>query len=43
MAEGQYILECEGISKSFGGTKALKDVQLHLKAGEVHALQESQH
>ncbi len=38
MAEGQYILECEGISKSFGGTKALKDVQLHLKAGEVHAL-----
>lgn len=38
MAEVQYILECEGISKSFGGTKALKDVQLHLKAGEVHAL-----
>lgn len=34
----QYILECEGIYKSFGGTKALSDVQLHVRAGEVHAL-----
>ncbi|MBO5565236.1 MAG: sugar ABC transporter ATP-binding protein, partial [Lachnospiraceae bacterium] len=33
-----YILNCEGISKSFGGTQALKNVQLHVKPGEVHAL-----
>ena len=33
-----YILDCEGISKSFGGTHALKNVQLHVKPGEVHAL-----
>lgn len=39
--EGQnndYILECSGISKAFGGTQALKNVQLHVKKGEVHAL-----
>lgn len=34
----EFILECEGISKAFGGTQALKDVQLHIKKGEVHAL-----
>ena len=34
----EYILECEGISKAFGGTQALKDVQLRVKPGEVHAL-----
>lgn len=33
-----YILECQGVSKAFGGTQALKDVQLHVKPGEVHAL-----
>ena len=33
-----YILECKGISKAFGGTQALKDVQLHVRPGEVHAL-----
>ena len=37
MAES-YILECSGISKAFGGTQALKDVQLHVRPGEVHAL-----
>ena len=36
--KGEYILSCEGISKSFGGTHALKNVQLHVKPGEVHAL-----
>ena len=33
-----YILECKGISKAFGGTQALKDVQLQVRPGEVHAL-----
>ncbi|MEG1650248.1 MAG: sugar ABC transporter ATP-binding protein [Oscillospiraceae bacterium] len=33
-----YILNVDGISKAFGGTKALIDVQLHVKKGEVHAL-----
>lgn len=35
---GDYILEVQGLSKSFGGTKALQDVELHIKKGEVHAL-----
>jgi len=34
----EYVLECHGISKAFGGTQALKDVQLHIRPGEVHAL-----
>ncbi len=38
MGNSEYILNCEGISKAFGGTQALKDVQLHIKPGEVHAL-----
>lgn len=33
-----YILECQNLSKSFGGTKALRNVELHIKRGEVHAL-----
>ena len=33
-----YILECTGISKAFGGTQALKNVELHIRPGEVHAL-----
>ncbi|MBC5689004.1 sugar ABC transporter ATP-binding protein [Mediterraneibacter sp. NSJ-55] len=37
MAEN-YILECSGISKTFGGTQALKEVELHIRPGEVHAL-----
>lgn len=35
---GDVILRCENISKAFGGTKALKAVQLEVKKGEVHAL-----
>lgn len=35
---GQYLLEMKGIRKSFPGVKALQDVDLQLKAGEVHAL-----
>lgn len=38
MNNDEYILECEGIFKAFGGTQALSDVQLHVKSGEVHAL-----
>ena len=34
----EYIFECEGISKAFGGTQALSNVQLHVKKGEVLAL-----
>ena len=34
----EYIFECEGISKAFGGTQALLNVQLHVKKGEVLAL-----
>jgi len=34
----QYLLEMWGISKSFPGVKALQNVGLQLKAGEVHAL-----
>lgn len=37
MAEN-FIFECSGISKAFGGTQALKDVELHVRPGEVVAL-----
>jgi rhamnose transport system ATP-binding protein len=33
-----YILECRGVSKSFGGVIAVKDVTFTLAAAEVHAL-----
>jgi ABC-type sugar transport system ATPase subunit/ABC-type sugar transport system substrate-binding protein len=32
------VFECSGISKAFGGTKALDEVELAVKKGEVHAL-----
>jgi ribose transport system ATP-binding protein/inositol transport system ATP-binding protein len=34
----KYILECEGISKAFGGTQALDNVRLRVEKSEVHAL-----
>lgn len=34
----QYLLEMKGVNKSFPGVKALQNVSLQLKAGEVHAL-----
>ena len=34
----EYILDCQGIYKAFGGTLALQDVQLRVKKGQVHAL-----
>jgi monosaccharide-transporting ATPase len=36
--QGTPILEARGISKSFPGVKALQDVSLLLRSGEVHAL-----
>jgi ribose transport system ATP-binding protein/inositol transport system ATP-binding protein len=36
--KNNYIFTCSNISKSFGGTHALKNVQLNIRPGEVHAL-----
>ncbi len=33
-----YILEMRGMTKTFPGVKALEDVQLKVKEGEIHAL-----
>lgn len=33
-----YILECKHLTKTFGGVKALDDVEIHIRPGEVHAL-----
>ena len=33
-----YILQVRGLTKTFAGVKALHDVQLNLRRGEVHAL-----
>jgi ribose transport system ATP-binding protein len=37
-SEAPALLDVAGLSKSFGATKALSNVQLSLRAGEVHAL-----
>src|SRR3954465_8617113 len=34
----QPLLELTGISKSFGGVAALRDVDFTLRAGEIHGL-----
>ena len=36
--ETNYVLKMDNISKSYFGNKVLKNVQLHVKAGEIHAL-----
>ncbi len=38
LPESEVLLRLEGVSKSFGGVRALRDVRLDLRAGEVHAL-----
>ncbi|WP_136606086.1 sugar ABC transporter ATP-binding protein [Paenibacillus dokdonensis] len=38
MAQSEYILEMNGISKEFPGVKALDDVTLKVRPGTVHAL-----
>lgn len=34
----KIILEMQGVNKRFGNTQALKDMQLTIRAGEIHAL-----
>ena len=34
---GQVVLEMEGISKSFGATRALNGVKLTVRSHEIHA------
>src|SRR3954470_1997546 len=38
MGGGRPLLELSGISKSFGGVEALRDVSFTLHAGEIHGL-----
>ncbi|WP_332696435.1 sugar ABC transporter ATP-binding protein [Halalkalibacter lacteus] len=34
----EYIVSVKGVKKSFGGVRALKGVNLHIKKGEIHCL-----
>ena len=34
----KYVLECEGVGKSYSGVQALRDVPFALKRAEIHAL-----
>lgn len=36
--EGDYVLEARGLSKSFGGFHAVRNVDLKVKRGSIHAL-----
>lgn len=38
MSDSEYILEVQGISKSFPGVKALNNVSFQIRQGEIHAL-----
>src|ERR1700685_2816382 len=38
MSPGRELLRFEGLSKTFPGTRALSDVNLAVRAGEVHGL-----
>src|SRR3954465_5338541 len=35
---GEYALRVSGLSKTFGATRALQDVSIDIRAGEIHAL-----
>ena len=35
---GQVLLEVEGVSKSYGPVRAVQDLTLDVRAGEVHAI-----
>ncbi|MEC7465985.1 MAG: ABC transporter ATP-binding protein, partial [SAR324 cluster bacterium] len=32
------LLETKGLSKSFGGVQALRDVDVHIEEGSIHGL-----
>ncbi|MCI6152187.1 sugar ABC transporter ATP-binding protein [Fusobacterium perfoetens] len=34
----EYILECKNISKSFSGVEVLKNINIKIKKGEIHAI-----
>ncbi len=38
MLQNEYCIKVEGISKRFPGTKALSEVHIEVKTGEVHAI-----
>ena len=38
LGDGQVLLSARGISKQFAGVEVLRDVDLDLRAGEIHAL-----
>ena len=38
MGDAEILLELEGISKTFGATRALHNVDLAVERGRVHAL-----
>ena len=38
MAQDNYVLEMQGIGKLYAGNRVLRDVNLQLKAGEIHAV-----
>ena len=38
MAENNILLKAEGICKQFNGIPVLKEVDLEIRAGEVHSL-----
>src|SRR6478609_9863133 len=37
-AAGEAVLQIQGLSKTFGGTRALIDVDLDIRPNEIHAL-----
>ena len=41
MGEREFVLEMQGISKSFPGVRALDDVTLKVRPGSVHDLYQS--
>src|SRR6202051_3473241 len=38
MTKAAHVLELSGISRRFGGVRALSDIDLEVRAGEVHCL-----
>ena len=38
VAQDNYVLEMQGIGKLYAGNRVLRDVNLRLKPGEIHAV-----